>query len=82
MKTIFDMTKTERGKAAKDFLSLHQSSTEECKIDFKLDDRAIEFFPKHGSSFHCVSQVVMFANYYRSNIYFSYDGEKVVARVF
>lgn len=82
MKTIFDMTKTEREKTAKDFLSLHQASTERCQIDFKLDDRAIEFFPKHGSTFHCCEKVVAFAQYYNSNMYAYHDGEKVVIRVF
>jgi hypothetical protein len=82
MKCVFDMTKTERVKAAKDFLSLHQSSTEECQIDFKLDDRGIVFFPKHGSTFHCGDKIVKFAQYYNSYMYFAYDGEKVIASVF
>lgn len=81
IKTIHNMTKKERERAVKQFLELHQSSTEECAIDYKIGDRIIEFFPRHGATLHCIEDIVKFAEYYNSQIFCGYYDDKVTAHI-
>lgn len=81
IKSIHNMAKKEKERAVKQFLELHQSSTEECAIDYKIGDRIIEFFPRHGATLHCIEDIVKFAEYYNSQIFCGYYDNKVTAHI-
>lgn len=79
MKCIHNMTRLEKEEVVKQFLELHQSSTEDCIFNCEIDGRHIKFFPKHGSTLHSIEDIVKFAEYYNSNVFCGYYDGKVTA---
>lgn len=79
IKCIHNMSRAEKEAVVKEFLELHQSSTEDCAFDCEIDGRHIKFYPRHGSTLHSIEDIVKFAEYYNSNVFCGYYDNKVTA---
>ena len=79
IKCIHNMSRAEKEAVVREFLELHQSSTEDCAFDCEIDGRHIKFFPRHGSTLHSIEDIVKFAEYYNSNVFCGYYDGKVTA---